>query len=158
MVYQFNDILTNKECFSDEYKFAKEDAYGPGIISIEAKYITVDEDSDEPRKELDIVEYQAYNKATLKKKPCMMHLKGYMGAIKEKLIEQGKESEAEEFLKTYKKFIKELVFKKFDDFDFYYTDACDDHDFGPLAMGYWKEGASTPTFYFFEHAFLKKKC
>ena len=95
MVYTYTDIVGEGEMFSDEFKLTTDDKYGPGIICIESK--KVPSENNENVQVIDVVEFQNLQESGYKKKPALLHLKGYMGAVKEKLTAEGKEEECKEF-------------------------------------------------------------
>lgn len=85
MVYTYIDIVGGGEMFSDEYKLEKFDKYGPGVLCIKSKKI--ESENEENKEVIDVVEYQNYYSSGFKKKPTLLHLKGYMTEVKKRLTE-----------------------------------------------------------------------
>jgi len=167
----FSDILTGDEMVTDSFDMKE---VGDGIAyEVDGALITVKQDDvdtganasaeetaealeDGATQIINIVHTSRLQTTQFDKKTYLTYLKGYMKAVKAKMVEQGKSAEeVKEFETKASTFVKEKILAGFKDWEFYTGESMNPD--GMVALLNYREDGVTPYFIFWKHGLKGEK-
>ncbi|KAL4725573.1 hypothetical protein ACLX1H_007722 [Fusarium chlamydosporum] len=166
----FKDIINDDELISDSYdlKLVDDVVYEADCAMIEEGGVEVDiganASAEEAAEDLDDAKVKVNNiissfrlqNTSFDKKSYLSYLKGYMKAVKAKLVEKG--APAEEiatFEKGAQNFVKNKILPNFKDFEFYTGESMDIE--GMVVLLNYREDGVTPYTIFWKHGLTEMK-
>eukprot|EP00274_Cyanoptyche_gloeocystis_P002585 CAMPEP_0196654704 /NCGR_PEP_ID=MMETSP1086-20130531/4426_1 /TAXON_ID=77921 /ORGANISM="Cyanoptyche gloeocystis , Strain SAG4.97" /LENGTH=170 /DNA_ID=CAMNT_0041986613 /DNA_START=85 /DNA_END=597 /DNA_ORIENTATION=- len=166
----YKDVFTGDEMISDSFKLketeegvvweveGKSISIGVGDINIGANASAEGDPedegvADEAQKAIDIVYSFRLQETQFDKKSFTLWLKGYMKKVKE-YLEKNNASRVEPFQKGAQAYAKKLL-GMYDNLQFFLGEQMEPE--AGIAMAYYAEGASNPTFIFFKDGLKEYK-
>ncbi|KAK3946972.1 Mss4-like protein [Pseudoneurospora amorphoporcata] len=165
----YSDIITGDEIISDSYDLKEVDgvAYEADCAMIEEGAVNVDiganasaEEGEEALEDQvvkvnNIVHSFRLQSTSFDKKSYLTYLKGYMKAIKAKLVEQGKsDEEVKDFESKAQAFAKKII-AKFNDWEFYTGESMNPD--GMIVLLNYREDGTTPYIVVWKHGLKETK-
>ncbi|KAF5873821.1 putative translationally-controlled tumor protein [Botrytis fragariae] len=165
----YKDVITGDEIISDSYDLKEVDGVvyevdcsmiTIGAVSVDTGANASAEEAEEgtedgEQKVNDIVNSFRLNSTSFDKKSYLVHLKGYMKAVKEKLKERGaSDEEVTKFEKGAAAYAKKIV-GGFKEYDFYVGESMDPD--GMVVLMNYREDGVTPFITVWKHGLTEMK-